>query len=68
MQAWVVDVPAPIDSEPLRRLERELPEPGPGQVRVRVTCCGVCRTGLHLAEGHLPRGAHGSRRDTRWPA
>lgn len=30
------------------------PEPGPGEVRVRVTCCGVCRTDLHLAEGDLP--------------
>jgi len=35
-----------------------MPEPGPGQVRVRVICCGVCRTDLHLAEGDLqPRRA-----------
>ena len=54
MQAWVVETPAPVDAGPLRRIERELPEPGPGQVRVRVTCCGVCRTDLHLAEGDLP--------------
>ena len=53
MQAWVVDHVAPIDEGPLRRVARELPEPGPGQVRVRVTCCGVCRTDLHLAEGDL---------------
>jgi propanol-preferring alcohol dehydrogenase len=30
------------------------PEPGPGEVRVRVRACGVCRTDLHLAEGDLP--------------
>jgi propanol-preferring alcohol dehydrogenase len=54
VQAWVVDVPGPIDDGPLRRVERPLPEPGPGQVRVRVSCCGVCRTDLHLAEGDLP--------------
>ncbi|HEY7047292.1 MAG TPA: zinc-dependent alcohol dehydrogenase family protein [Jatrophihabitantaceae bacterium] len=54
MQAWVVDHVAPIDDGPLRRVDRELPAPGPGQVRVRVTCCGVCRTDLHLAEGDLP--------------
>jgi alcohol dehydrogenase, propanol-preferring len=54
MQAWVVDHVAPIDDGPLRRVERELPLPGPGQVRVRVSCCGVCRTDLHLAEGDLP--------------
>src|SRR5580658_3543714 len=54
MQTWVVDHPAPGDEGPLRRIERDEPEPGPGQVRVRVTCCGVCRTDLHLAEGDLP--------------
>ncbi|HZE48755.1 MAG TPA: zinc-dependent alcohol dehydrogenase family protein, partial [Jatrophihabitantaceae bacterium] len=35
-------------------VERDLPSPGAGQVRVRVSCCGVCRTDLHLAEGDLP--------------
>ncbi|MCU1659230.1 MAG: zinc-binding alcohol dehydrogenase family protein [Pseudonocardiales bacterium] len=54
MQAWVVDHPAPIDDGPLRRVELAEPDPGPGQVRVRVSCCGVCRTDLHLAEGDLP--------------
>ncbi|MCZ2860602.1 zinc-dependent alcohol dehydrogenase family protein [Blastococcus sp. VKM Ac-2987] len=53
MQAWTVAAPAPIDAGPLRRVERALPEPGPGQVRVAVSCCGVCRTDLHLAEGDL---------------
>jgi propanol-preferring alcohol dehydrogenase len=54
MQAWVVDVPGPVDGGPLRRIERGLPEPGQGQVRVRITACGVCRTDLHVAEGDLP--------------
>ena len=54
MRAWVVDQPAPIDEGPLRRVERDLAEPGPSQVRVRISCCGVCRTDLHLAEGDLP--------------
>ena len=54
MDAWVVDHVAPIDEQPLRRITRELPEPGSRQVRVRVSCCGVCRTDLHLAEGDLP--------------
>ena len=53
MHAWVVDTPGPIDSEPLRRVERSVPVPGPGQVRIRVRVCGVCRTDLHLAEGDL---------------
>ncbi len=40
--------------EPLRLAERRRPEPGPGQVRVRVMACGVCRTDLHLVDGELP--------------
>lgn len=54
MRAWVVDEPGPVTStRPLIEVERPIPTPGPGQVRVRVTCCGVCRTDLHLAEGDL---------------
>src|SRR5437763_1241051 len=34
-------------------VDRPAPEPGPGEVRVRVLTCGVCRTDLHLAEGDL---------------
>jgi propanol-preferring alcohol dehydrogenase len=54
VRAWVVERPGPIDGGPLRLIERDVPEPGPGQVRVRVLACGVCRTDLHLAEGDLP--------------
>ena len=54
MDAWVVDEPGPIDRGPLTRVEKDVPEPGPGQVRVDVRACGVCRTDLHLAEGDLP--------------
>ena len=28
--------------------------PGPGQIRVKVTACGVCRTDLHVVDGELP--------------
>jgi len=31
-----------------------MPLPGPGELRVRVSVCGVCRTDLHVAEGDLP--------------
>jgi alcohol dehydrogenase, propanol-preferring len=54
VHSWVVERPAPIDEQPLRRVERAEPMPAAGQVRVRVICCGVCRTDLHLAEGQLP--------------
>ncbi len=38
---------------PLRLTEAEVPEPGPGELLIRVLRCGVCRTDLHLAEGDL---------------
>lgn len=53
MRAWVVATPAPIDDHPLQLVDRPVPEPGPGEVLVKVTHCGVCRTDLHLAEGDL---------------
>ena len=54
MRAWWVEHPGPIDSSPLRFGERPVPDPGTGQIRVKVRVCGVCRTDLHLAEGDLP--------------
>ncbi len=53
MDVWAVGRPGPVDTGPLRRVERDVPTPGPGQVRVAVSVCGVCRTDLHLAEGDL---------------
>ena len=54
MRAWVVDRPGPVAGRPLRLVDRPVPAPGPGEVRLAVTACGVCRTDLHLAEGDLP--------------
>ena len=53
MRAWVVHKPGPMASGPVRLIERPAPEPGPGQLLIKVACCGVCRTDLHLAEGDL---------------
>jgi propanol-preferring alcohol dehydrogenase len=39
--------------QPLRVVERDVPEPGPGQLRLRVEACGVCRTDLHLLDGEV---------------
>jgi propanol-preferring alcohol dehydrogenase len=38
----------------LRKAELPRPEPGPGQLLVRVHACGVCRTDLHIFDGELP--------------
>ena len=53
MRAWAVGVPGPIDTGPLVAVERPVPAPGPGEIRVKVSTCGVCRTDLHLVEGDL---------------
>ena len=39
---------------PLVPVERPDPEPGPGEVRIKVLACGVCRTDLHVVDGELP--------------
>lgn len=53
MRAWVVNKPGPIATGPLEAVERQLPQPGPAELRIAVSACGVCRTDLHLAEGDL---------------
>lgn len=40
---------------PLEWHERPDPLPGPGEVRLRVSACAVCRTDLHLVQGELPQ-------------
>jgi propanol-preferring alcohol dehydrogenase len=39
--------------EPLREADLPEPEPGPGQLRIQVEACGVCRTDLHIVDGEL---------------
>jgi alcohol dehydrogenase, propanol-preferring len=51
MRAVVLDAPG----TPLRPAELPVPVPGPGEVRLRVLACGVCRTDLHVVDGELPR-------------
>jgi alcohol dehydrogenase, propanol-preferring len=46
----VLDMPG----EPLKAVEVPVPEPGEGQVLLRVHCCAVCRTDLHVVDGELP--------------
>jgi alcohol dehydrogenase, propanol-preferring len=50
-------VRAVVLTAPGRALEERdltVPEPGPGELLVRVAACGVCRTDLHVADGELP--------------
>src|SRR3954452_13225250 len=50
MHAMVLSEPG----APLRFKPREYPVPGPGDVRVNVAACAVCRTDLHVVDGELP--------------
>jgi propanol-preferring alcohol dehydrogenase len=55
VKAMVLGQLSPIDSSPLKLAELPLPEPGAGQVRLKVHCCAICRTDLHVIEGDLPQ-------------
>jgi propanol-preferring alcohol dehydrogenase len=50
MRAMVLERPG----QPLVLQELPVPEPGPGQVLLRIRACGVCRTDLHIVAGELP--------------
>lgn len=50
MQAMMLAAPG----GPLQWTELPDREPGPGEIRVRVLACGVCRTDLHVLDGELP--------------
>jgi D-arabinose 1-dehydrogenase-like Zn-dependent alcohol dehydrogenase len=50
----VVELPA--IGEPLRLASRPMPEPGPGEVRVRVEACGMCGSDVFLQKGGFGAG------------
>ena len=54
MKACVLHSPARIETNPLDFTEVPVPDPGRGEILVRVSACGVCRTDLHVVEGELP--------------
>lgn len=47
-----VQVPRP--GGPLELVERDVPEPGPGSVRIKVQACGICHSDSMVKEGHWP--------------
>jgi propanol-preferring alcohol dehydrogenase len=53
MRAMELVRPGLAATRPLRLVERADPVPGPGEILLRVTACGVCRTDLQLCEGDL---------------
>jgi propanol-preferring alcohol dehydrogenase len=51
--AIALATPAPIVQQPLKRLERQPPTPGPGELLLEVSACAACRTDLQIVEGDL---------------
>jgi propanol-preferring alcohol dehydrogenase len=54
MKAIQLSAAAPIEQSPLSLVDVPEPQAQAGQVRLRVSCCAVCRTDLHIVEGDLP--------------
>jgi len=54
VKAIVLERQGPLEEHPLQVKDIPCPEPGPGEVRIKVSVCGVCRTDLHVVEGDLP--------------
>lgn len=53
MKAIQLNTPSPIDELPLQIVERAIPEPGDGQILIKVSASGVCHTDLHEVEGDI---------------
>jgi propanol-preferring alcohol dehydrogenase len=53
MRAMRLSRAQPIEERPLGLVDLPAPAAGPGEVRLRVEACGVCRTDLHIIEGDL---------------
>jgi propanol-preferring alcohol dehydrogenase len=53
MRACLLRTPAPVEARPLELAEVETPAPGVGELLLKVSACGVCRTDLHVVEGEL---------------
>ena len=75
MRAVQVEKPG----SPLKLVERPVPEPGPGKVRIKVEACGICHSDSFVVEGTYPGivyprvpgheiGGPWRHRLARWPA
>ena len=55
VKACILRTPGPVDSRPLEFVEVPVPVPGEGEVLLKVSACGICRTDLHVIEGELEK-------------
>ncbi len=55
MRAWILKEQKKIEEKPLKMVDDyPTPEPGEGEIRIKIEYCGICRTDLHIAEGDIP--------------
>jgi D-arabinose 1-dehydrogenase-like Zn-dependent alcohol dehydrogenase len=47
-------VQVPNAKQPFQQVEREIPEPGPGSVRIKVQACGICHSDEYAKDGLRP--------------
>ncbi|MEZ5429058.1 MAG: zinc-dependent alcohol dehydrogenase family protein [Pyrinomonadaceae bacterium] len=55
MKAWVLEQTGPVETRPLKLTRLPIPEPQTGQILIKVSACGICRTDLHVVEGELEK-------------
>jgi len=53
MKAMVLKEISPIEKEPLKMIDLPTPVPGPGEILVKISVCGVCHTELDEIEGRI---------------
>jgi len=53
MKAWVLEKTAPAEEHPLTLDTINVPDPGPDDLLIEVSACGICHTDLHTVEGEL---------------
>jgi len=60
MKAWIIDKICDLSTEnnPLKQVELPKPEPGEGELLIKVSTCGVCHTEIDEIEGRTPPGLY----------
>jgi propanol-preferring alcohol dehydrogenase len=54
MKAILIQDQCPLEEALLSPVEVPRPEPGAGELLLRISACGICHTDLHIIEGDLP--------------
>ena len=53
MKAMILKQIACIEEKPLEPAQIKIPEPGPKEIRIKISSCGICHTDLDVIEGRL---------------